>query len=297
MLDRHRRFHEGIDFGIDYEFIERYGRAISYLLCAYFRPELHNPERIPLDSGAIVYSNHSGIGLWDVFSIVHAVNRYLKKAGRPGKVLRLLSHPNWFNWPIMDTWYSKMGYFPASIENASSLLRKKELVWWLPEAAYGAWKTCDKKYQLQEFSTGFVVSALQTRCPLIPAAVIGAEDAHNIVWSSTRFAKQGFPVVLTNPVPLPFQIHIHVGEPLVLPKEYRKKKLSKEQIRELAGFARGHLQKLIGRCRAQRELAFPRLSRWIESAYVGATTAFQAIEEAGTTLLRAVLGEDQSRGA
>ncbi len=266
-LEKYKRFNKNNDFGIDHRFIEEYGRTVSHLLVAPFRPVIHDAERLPRDGGAIIYSNHSGAGLWDVLSIVHAINDHFRKLGRPDRILRMVSHPNWFNWPIMDQWYAKMGYFPATIENANFLVDKGDLVWWLPEGTVGAWKTCDKKYKLQRFSTGVAVSVSQTGCPLIPAAIIGAEDHHNIIWSSQRLGKQGFPLMVANPVPYPFRVHIFVGEPLEPPLHLRKPDLSRDELKEFAEFARTRLQELIDTSLPKRKLLFPRAARLVDASY------------------------------
>ncbi len=266
-LEKYKRFNKDNDFGIDRKFIEEYGRTVSHLLVAAFRPVIHDADRIPRNGGAIIYSNHSGAGLWDVLSIVHAVNDHFRRLGRPDRILRMVSHPNWFNWPVMDQWYAKMGYFPASIDNANFLVRKGDLVWWLPEGNVGAWKTCDRKYQLERFSTGIAVSASQTGCPLIPAAVIGGEEHHNIIWSSTRFSKQGFPLIIANPIPFPFQTHIFVGEPLEIPAHLQGNDLSREQLKELTELARTRLQELIDTSLPKRKFLFPRAARLIDATY------------------------------
>ncbi len=267
LLEKYKRFNKDNDFGIDHKFIEDYGRTVSHLMVAAFRPVIHDAERLPQKGGAIIYSNHSGAGLWDVLSIVHAINDHFRKTGHPERILRMVSHPNWFNWPVMDQFYAKMGYFPASIDNAVFLVEKGDLVWWLPEGNIGSWKTCDKKYQLQRFSTGMAVAASRTGCPVIPAAVIGGEEHHNIIWSSYRFAKQGFPLILANPIPYPFQLHIFVGEPLEIPESLRRTDLSKAELKQLTALARSRLQELIDASLPKRKFLFPRAARLIDETY------------------------------
>jgi len=45
-----------------------------------------------------------------------------------------------------------------------------------PEGTRGLNKTYDKRYRLQEFGTGFMRIALETQTPIVPVAVIGAEE-------------------------------------------------------------------------------------------------------------------------
>ena len=93
-----------------------------------------------------------------------------------------------------------------------------------PEGARGGGKTWWKRYQLQRFGTGFMRLALETDTPIIPTAVIGAEDTYPSLYDfkalSSLLGTPYFPIypqMLLGPLmglPLPAQIDLHFGEPL-----------------------------------------------------------------------------------
>ena len=63
--------------------------------------------------------------------------------------------------------------------NASRLLEQDELVMVFPEGVKGTGKPFSERYRLQRFGRGgFVEMALRTGSPIIPVAVVGAEEIY-----------------------------------------------------------------------------------------------------------------------
>jgi len=88
-----------------------------------------------------------------------------------------------------------------------------------PEGTRGLNKTFEKRYQLQEFGLGFMRLALETRTPIVPVAVIGAEEQAPALLDFKAGAKAlGFPALPITPtllpLPLPVKYHLHFGEPM-----------------------------------------------------------------------------------
>ena len=106
------------------------------------------------------------------------------------------------------------------------LLRDGELVGVWPEGFKGTGKPYSERYKLQRFGRGgFVSAALRTGAPIIPTAIVGAEETYPMVHNSKTIARilglPYFPFTPTFPwlgplgmVPLPSKWLIHFGEPI-----------------------------------------------------------------------------------
>ena len=73
----------------------------------------------------------------------------------------------------------KLGGVPAHPANVHRLLYDEEqLVLVFPEGRKGTEKLYKDRYQLRRFGRGgFVESAMRARAPIVPIAVVGAEEA------------------------------------------------------------------------------------------------------------------------
>jgi len=90
-----------------------------------------------------------------------------------------------------------------------------------PEGARGISKPFSKRYQLARFGLGFMRLALQTGTPIVPVAVVGAEEqapAVNVKPLARLLGAPSFPVVPYPPfipiVPLPVKYRVYFGEPM-----------------------------------------------------------------------------------
>jgi 1-acyl-sn-glycerol-3-phosphate acyltransferase len=111
-------------------------------------------------------------------------------------------------------------------ENAERLLRKGELVGVFPKGVKGVGKRFKDRYQLARFGRGgFIRIALRTGAPIIPCAVVGAEEIHPALAKMNWLGKPlGLPYVPITPtfpllgplglVPLPTRWSIEMAEPI-----------------------------------------------------------------------------------
>ena len=88
-----------------------------------------------------------------------------------------------------------------------------------PEGTRGLNKTYEKRYRLQDFGTGFMRIAVDTQTPILPVAVIGAEEQAPALFDFKQVAKMiGFPALPITPtllpLPLPVKYHLWFGEPM-----------------------------------------------------------------------------------
>ncbi len=87
--------------------------------------------------------------------------------------------------------WSRVGGVTANPDNAYRLLHDdRELVLVFPEGTKGTGKLYRERYQLARFGRGgFVEIAMRAGVPIIPIAVVGAEESMPILWKSKRLAR------------------------------------------------------------------------------------------------------------
>jgi 1-acyl-sn-glycerol-3-phosphate acyltransferase len=93
--------------------------------------------------------------------------------------------------PMVGTIWSRVGGVPAHPDNAYRLLHDDhQLVLVFPEGTKGTGKLYRDRYKLNRFGRGgFVEIAMRSGVPVIPIAVVGAEESMPIVWKSPQLAK------------------------------------------------------------------------------------------------------------
>ncbi|GAA0362390.1 lysophospholipid acyltransferase family protein [Microbispora corallina] len=186
----------------------------------WFRVETVGLENVPADSGALVVANHSGTLPMDALMLQVALH---DEAHRP---LRLLGAHLVYQLPVLGHLARKSGHTLACREDADRLLRKGELVGVFPEGFKGIGKPFSERYRLQRFGRGgFVASAIHAGVPIIPCAIVGAEEIYPKIGDFRSLARLlGLPYLPITPffpwlgplglVPLPSKWMISFGEPI-----------------------------------------------------------------------------------
>lgn len=151
----------------------------------WFRVEWEGLENIPTDGGALLVANHAGAVPSDAPAIMHGVETELE---RP--VYGLADH-FFKNTPVVGTLWSRGGGVVAHPDNAYRLLRhQKQLVLVFPEGSKGPAKTYNERYRLRRFGRGgFVEIAMRAGVPIIPIAVVGAEESMPILFKLPTVAR------------------------------------------------------------------------------------------------------------
>jgi 1-acyl-sn-glycerol-3-phosphate acyltransferase len=158
----------------------------------WFRVEWEGLEKIPTEGGALLVANHAAAVPSDAPAIMHGIEEEL---GRP--VYGLADHI-FKAMPVIGTAWARAGGVAAHPENAYRLLREQQqLALVFPEGGKGPGKTYDQRYQLRRFGRGgFVEIAMRAGVPVIPIAVMGAEESMPIVFKVPYLAKAlGVPYV------------------------------------------------------------------------------------------------------
>lgn len=192
------------------------------LFSTWFRVEVQGAEHVPTDGGALVVANHSGT--LPVDALMTMVALHDEHPGR--RRLRLLGADLVFEMPFIGSLSRKMGSTLACNEDAERLLTEGELVGVFPEGFKGIGKPFRERYTLQRFGRGgFVTAALRTGVPIIPCAIVGAEEIYPMMGNAKTAARllnlPYFPITPTFPllgplglVPLPSKWLIAFGEPI-----------------------------------------------------------------------------------
>jgi 1-acyl-sn-glycerol-3-phosphate acyltransferase len=122
--------------------------------------------------------------------------------------------------PFVSTFFSRMGQVTGDSHNCRELLNNDQAVMVFPEGTNGSGKTIFERYQLQDFGTGFLRLALETKSPIMPTAIIGCEETLPSLTGLRPLARllriPYLPIIATGIVPLPTKVTIRFGQPIVL---------------------------------------------------------------------------------
>jgi len=141
----------------------------------WFRVDQRGIENVPAEGGALLVSNHSGALPPDGPMIMQAI-RHEHPGPRP---LYMLGE-HWFKgYPGIGMLTNKLGLVPAHPANAQRLLGdERQLALVFPEGQKASRKLFWQRYRLRRFGRGgFVRTAMRAGVPIVPVAVVGAEEA------------------------------------------------------------------------------------------------------------------------
>lgn len=211
------------DFGFDPELTDAvFHPMLKVLYRDWFRTEVFGIDNVPDVDGGLVVGNHSGTVALDALMLTVAL-----RDQHPGdRHLRLLGADLVFRMPVLSELARKAGATVACNPDAERLMREGELVGVFPEGFKGIGKRYSERYKLQRFGRGgFVSAALRTGTPIIPVAIVGAEEIYPILADLKPLARllgmPYFPVTPTFPwlgplglVPLPSKWLIEFCPPI-----------------------------------------------------------------------------------
>lgn len=211
------------EFGFDPELAENVlYPLLRPLYRHWFRTELLGAGHLPGSGAGLVVANHSGTVALDALMLAVGIH----DANHARRQLRLLGADFLFRAPVVSELARKSGGTLACNPDAERLLRAGDLVAVFPEGVKGVGKPYRERYKLQRFGRGgFVSAALRTGAPIIPVAIVGAEEIYPKIGNITPLARllglPYFPVTPTFPwlgplglIPLPSKWLIEIGEPI-----------------------------------------------------------------------------------
>jgi 1-acyl-sn-glycerol-3-phosphate acyltransferase len=209
------------EFGMDEIVLRRVRPLLELLYEHYWRIELHGIDQIPDTGPCLFVANRSGLLPYDGLMVSHAIWRMGSKLQPRFMVADWL-----ITLPFVQPYLARLGGVRACRENAERLIRSGEAVLAFPEGQKGAAKAFRERYRLKRFGRGGVVRvALETRVPIIPIGVVGAEEAHPILFKwDTPARAVGLPFLPVTPtfpllgplglLPLPTKWVIRIGAPI-----------------------------------------------------------------------------------
>ena len=160
-------------------------RLYDPLYRSWFRAEWEGLEKIPVDGGALLVANHAAAIPSDAPVIMHGIETELE---RP--VYGLADHL-FKSAPVVGTLWARAGGVVAHPDNAYRLLNEqRQLVLVFPEGSKGPGKTYSERYRLRRFGRGgFVEIAMRAGVPVVPIAVVGAEESMPTIANVAPLAK------------------------------------------------------------------------------------------------------------
>lgn len=208
----------GDPFGLDPEVAKSAVTVLSFFHRLYFRTETFGLDNIP-QGRALLVANHSG--QLPIDGAILGSSLFLDLS--PPRVGRAMIEKWAVSLPFASTFFNKVGQVVGVPENARRLLNMDELLIVFPEGVRGIAKPFSKRYELQDFGSGFLRLAMETRTPIVPVAIVGAEEQYvnlgNLKWAARALGVPAFPMVPQvlvpgGQLPLPLKYRIYFGEPL-----------------------------------------------------------------------------------
>jgi 1-acyl-sn-glycerol-3-phosphate acyltransferase len=152
----------------------------------WFRVRMRGIEHVPAAGPALVVANHSGVLPFDALMLQAGL--YDEHPGH--RHLRLLGADLVYAVPGLAALARMSGHTMASPAEAGRLLSAGELVGVFPEGFKGIGKPFSERYQLQRFGRGgFAATAIQAGVPVIPCAIVGAEEIYPMIGNAGSLAR------------------------------------------------------------------------------------------------------------
>lgn len=232
------------EFGFDEKFLEPLLPIAKWFHDHYFRVESQGLEHVPATGRALLVANHSGTLPYDGAMVAAAV-RFQHPAGRH---VRILVEDFTYHLPYLGMFFSRVGAVRACQENALRLLERDHVTLVFPEGVKGIGKLYSKRYRLQRFGRGGAVRlAAASNAPMIPVAIVGAEESMPLLSKVSWLAKPlGLPYIPITPtlpwlglaglIPFPTKWTIDFGAPIDLsayaPGELERDRVALNRVNE-----------------------------------------------------------------
>lgn len=209
-------------FGLDPVVAEMIWHVLNWLYYDYFRVDVEGIEHVPMDGPAMLVANHGGAFLpYDAAMMSLAV---LNEAEAPRRV-RVVGTEIFNMLPTVSHLYRKAGAAYATRDDAKEILSRGHILGVFPEGERGFMKPVWDAYRVGRLGRGgFGEIAEEMQVPIIPMAIVGAEEVHPAMVTSktlARLVRLVFPeqrveeiAIALNPFPLPIRWHIRFLPPV-----------------------------------------------------------------------------------
>lgn len=226
-------------WGFNIKSIEPFLGLGKFFVENYFRVEAYGLKNIPPKGRLLIIPNHTGQLPIDamILGYVLVTNKHAPRAAK-GMMERLIP-----KLPLISSWFSQMGGVVGDPVNCQRMLDSEEAIMVFPEGARGISKPFKRRYELEEFGSGFMRLAMDHKTPIIPVGIVGFEEAMIQLGNIKPLAKAMripvFPVLF--PMVFPSKVIIHIGEPMV----FEGDNASEAEVRENVEVVEDEIRKLI----------------------------------------------------
>jgi 1-acyl-sn-glycerol-3-phosphate acyltransferase len=238
-------------FGFRFETASRLFLVTGFFHRLYFRVECRGIENLPAGPVMLVANHGSHVLSWDGAMILTAC---LLDADPPRLAHGMAEH-RLMELPVLGTAARRIGAVDGRRDTCTDLLHAGGVVLTFPEGVEALRRPFRERYQLRSFRHGFMHVALATGAPIVPVAVIGAEEEAPILGNPRWLARLlGTPVAPLSPtlfVPLPAKYRLHFGPPLRF-----RGPAGPDTVARHVATVRGSLQELIRHGLAMRRHVF-----------------------------------------
>ena len=201
-------------FGFRFDTAARLFRITSFFHRRYFRVECHGISALPRGPVMLVANHGSHVLAWDGAMILTSC---LLNADPPRLAHGMAEH-KLMELPVLGAAARRIGAVDGRREACQDLLRAGGVVLTFPEGTKALARPFRDRYHVLNFGHGFMHVALATGAPIVPVAVIGAEEEAPLLanprWLSRLVGTPVAPLTPTVVVPLPVKYHVHFGAPL-----------------------------------------------------------------------------------
>lgn len=221
----------------------------------WFRVDSRGAENIPGEGPVILAPNHSGTLPIDGMMLwVDVVRR-----SDPPRVPRVVADTFVPRLPFVFTVFSRNGVIGGDRATVEHVLGQGEIVVVFAEGVPGIAKPRSEAYQLREFRVGHAELAIRFEAPIVPVAIVGAEEQWPELVRIESFHLFGAPYlpIPATPFPLPVKYRIRYGAPIDPRERFTPEQADDPAIvRALANEVQARVQALVDETLKERKGIF-----------------------------------------
>ena len=236
-------------------------RGVRAVLWPYFRPRVMGIDHLP-QGRALIVGCHSGVIPYDAACAVAAIH------AATGRVCRSIGDRFFGSATAMEDFLNRCGAMVGDPSLVEAALRHDDAVLLFPGGA----RDMERSYLTDAYRVvphrgfapgrgGYIKAALRTGAPIVPLAVVGAEEIHVMLGNWAAGARVlGVPLwpFVLSPLPLPAKLYLRFGAPIRLrgtPADARRQ----DRVDALNRQVQARLQRLItDTVRRRRGIIFSR---------------------------------------
>lgn len=241
--------------GPDFDFLELQKYFWNPLMDYWFRMEMEGWGLLP-DPPALLIGIHAGAPMpWDAWTVGL---QWWRHHGRE-RPLHGTAHDALMAFPVLGSYFRKMGVLPATADSITSALAKGRDVALWPGGDRDALRSWSKRDDaVLAGRMGFIKLAIRSGVPIVPISTVGGPDSMPVLATGRRIAKlfaldrvarlKMFPIALQLPwgispallpeIPLPAKIRTVLQEPIWLdsdPERAEDESYVRDAYREVHG--------------------------------------------------------------